>query len=358
MDFLLKLLSLPKKGFLWLWHHKRISAGILILLIASIIFWPRPKPVIETQKVARTNLVQTVSVSGNIKAKKFVNLTFAIGGPIVWVGVKKGDTVNAYQTIATLDQRTAQKNLKAALIAYSLQRDTFDQTIYNNNGIPNATQALNYPMQVLLQNNQYNLDQAVNSVELSDLAKQQSVLTTPIAGIVTRADVEYPGPIAIAGSTTWTVTDPTSVVFDMDVDQADIAKIDNGQKVNMVFDAYPDKTISENVTAVDFVSHTTTDGSTAFTVETSLPENSNYFYRSGMSGNADIVYGEKNNVLTVPLSALVNDHYVYVKTQKGFVKKSIVLGAQNDTDSEVVSGLTEGEEIALDPTAAVKQIVK
>lgn len=350
-------MKLWKQPFSFLWNNKKISAGIIIILVGAFIFYPRPKPSIPTQTISRKQFVQSLSVSGTVVAKKSVNLTFPISGRLAYVGVKKGDTVSAGQVIATIDQQIAQKNLQAALITYSLQRNTFDQNQSNNqNRTPD--QALNDDMKRILQNNQYNLNQAITSVELQDLAKKQAVLWTPISGIVTRADTEVAGPDAVAGSTTFTVTDPTSLTFDAEVDQADIGKVSEGLPVKIVFDAYSNSTIPESIAKIDFVSHTTTNGGNAFTVETPLPANSDNKYRVGMNANADIILSEKDNVLSVPLSSIANEQYVYVKTQKGFKKVFIKIGMQNDTDAEVLSGLNSGDVIALDPTQAQTQLVK
>jgi len=357
MAFWKKPFSFVLSGLSWLWNHKRISGILLTIGIAAFIFWPRPKPSIPTEKVSRKQFVQSISVSGSVVGKKTVNLTFPISGRLAYVGVKKGDTVVPGQVLATIDQQTAQKNLQASLIAYSLQRNTFDQKQSDNqNRTPQ--QALNDDMKRILQNNQYNLDQAVNSVELQDLAKKQAVLWTPIGGIVTRADTELAGPDAVAGSTTFTVTDPSSLAFDADVDQADIGKVSQGLPVHIVFDAYTATTLSEEVTRIDFISHTTSNGGNAFTVETPLPENTNNTYRIGMNANADIILNQKDNVLSVALSSIVDDKYVYVKTSKGFKKQNIKIGMQNDTDAEVLDGLSVNDEVALDPTQAQQQLVK
>lgn len=349
-------MNLVKSIWKWIRAHKKISIPAAIVLLL-VIFALRPKaPAAPATTTVHTGTVtQVVSVSGTITAKKTVNLTFPLGGTVSWVGVQKGDSVVAGQTIATLDQRTAQKNLQAALISYSLQRNTFDQNIVNNNGIANPADALNDNMKRILQNNQYNLDQAVNSVELQDLARQQAILATPISGLVTRADITSSGMTANA-TTMFTITDPTSIVFDMDVDEADVSKITTGQVAKIVLDAYSDETLSLPITSIDFVSHTTSNGGNAYTVEAQVGANPNYRYRVGMNGNADIVTAQRIGVLHIPLSALTDDTYVYVRQPKGkkFVKTKVILGLQSDTDAEVKAGLHDGDVIALDPTTVEK----
>ena len=329
------------------------AIGIVVLLILAVIFKPKPPVQVATQKVEPTDVVQTVSVSGSVVAKSSVNLTFPIAGTISWVGVKTGDSVTAYQTIATLDQRTTLKNLQAALLKYNIQRDSFDQTIANNNGIPNAQNALNDNMKRILSDNQYNLDLAVNSVELQDLAKQQSVLTTPIAGIVTRADATTPGVTAVP-TVVFTIVDPNSVVFSMDVDEADISKIKDGQIANITLDAYPNDVLHLPINSIDFVSHTTTNGGNAFTVQVALNNTASYKYRVGMNGDADITTAKRTHVLAVPLSSLINNNQVYIKMGKKYVKKTVTLGLQSDTEAEVTSGLHAGDIVVIDPTQIPK----
>lgn len=343
-----------KQFFSYLWTHKRISIPLVVILLGIIfIFRPKPAPPIATQSITLGDITQSLSVSGSVLAKTTSTLSFPIGGTISWVGVKAGDTVTQGQTIAVLDQRTVLKNLQNALTNYNLQRDTFDQAVANNNGISNPANALNDNMKRVLQDNQYNLDLAVNSVELQDLARQQAILSSPIAGIVTRADATTPG-VTATPTMLFTVVDPNSVVFSMDVDEADIGKVVLGQKAQISLDAYPDETLTLPINFIDFVSHTTVNGGNAFPVQVPLNNNSSYRYRVGMNGNATIIIAEKKRVLTVPLSSVTDTNAVYVKQGSKFVEKHVTLGIQSDTDAQVLSGLHVGDVVALDPTQVVK----
>jgi RND family efflux transporter MFP subunit len=330
-------------------RHK-IWSVILLLVLMIGVFFLRPKPPKEPsiQRVLRGELVQSISITGTIASEKSVDLAFQTGGTLSWLGVKKGDMVTQNQTIATLDQRTTLKNLKTALLNYSIQRNTFEQTNQNQQAAT-PTDALNITMRRILENNQYNLDLAVNSVELQDLARQQSILTTPVSGIVTRADVKTSG-VNITPATVFTVVDPQSLSFRMEVDEADISKVKLGQKVEINLDSYPNNTFTLQVDQIDFVTHTTSTGGNAFDVKAHILSNENYRYRVGMNGNATIITNKLNNVIQVPLSSLIEDNKVFVKTGKAYEKRTLKLGAQNDTDSEVVSGLSEGDLLVLNPS--------
>ncbi|HVZ58531.1 MAG TPA: efflux RND transporter periplasmic adaptor subunit, partial [Patescibacteria group bacterium] len=299
-----------------------------------------------TQTVEPHDITQTVSASGTVDSLSSVNLNFLAGGKLAYLGVKEGDTVNKGEVIATLDQRTAKVNLENALIDYSKERNTFDQTIEDNNG-HTPSNALTDAMKRILEDNQYDLDKAVNSVELDSLAQEQSTLTTPIAGIVTRADVETAG-VNVGATTTFTVADPNSLVFKEDVDESDIGQVHVGQAMSISLDAYPDKTIRTTVKSIDFASHTTSTGGTAYTVEGDLPV-SGQLYRIGMNGDGDIIVASALHTLTIPLSSLIDETHVYVKTGQTFLRKTVKLGIQSDTDAQVLSGLSPGDKVALTP---------
>lgn len=335
-------------------HHKKTAVGTVIALLV-IAFLLRPKAPVppQTITVKRSNLIQSVSTSGKVGAKNVVGLSFLAGGKLTYLGVKTGDHVNQYQTIATLDQRTAQKNLQAALLDYSKQRNTFETNLETNNPNHLVIDNLNQQLKRIFENNQSDLDKAVNSVELQALAAENSVLTTPIAGIVTRADAKSSG-VNVGPTTVFEVTDPNSLVFDMDVDEADVGKISVGQQSSIILDAYPDQTVKLPVNYIDFVSHATSTGGTAYTVEVALNDPGAMKYRVGMDGNAEIITAQRNNVITVPIASVVDDTYVYIKTGKYFVKRPVTLGLQNDTDTEVTSGLQTGDVIAVQPTEAAK----
>lgn len=346
-------MKLLQKIFSILWRHKRISVGALAFLIVLYIVWPKPQPSIATQKATKQTLTQSLSVSGSVTGKNTVNLTFPVSGKVVYVGAKEGDYVKKYQTLAALDQRTLEENLANAVKAAQNQQISFDIVNDKNGDRSLSETGLSTSARRELQTAMNTLDEAKIAVEIQKIAQEQAFLISPIDGILTHADVKTPGVVASLTST-YTVVDPTSLVFSMDVDQADIGKVTQGQKVKITFDAFPDQTLTEDVDSIDFVSHTTTNGGNAFTVETPLPLDQKQ-YRVGMNADAEIILHEKPDVLTVPLSSIVNNQYVYVKKGKTFKKQQITVGLQNDTDAEIISGLHEGDEVALDPTQAEKR---
>jgi RND family efflux transporter MFP subunit len=338
-------------------RHKILTLiAVVILIIIGYFLWPKPPKPLETYTVKTGSITDSLSVTGTIHSLTAVDLTFIAGGKLTYVGVGKGDYVKKGQVIATLDQRSLQNQLTTALRNYSEQRNTFDQTIDNNNGIADPNQSLNTAMKRILQNNQYDLDKAVLSVELQALTNEQSVLASPIDGIITRADVKTAG-LTITPATTFTVADPNNLVFKMDIDEADIGSIREGQPANVILDAFPDKTFNLKISQIDFATHKTDTGGDAYTVEAELPNDNDLNYRIGMNGDADITIAQRKDVLIIPIASLTDDQAVYLKTGNNkFEKRKVKLGIKSDTDAEVVSGLKKGDQIAVQPTEAEKLV--
>lgn len=100
-----------------------------------------------------------------------------------------------------------------------------------------------------------------------------------------------------------------------------------------------------------------TPGRKNFEVSVALKESDPKTIKPGMTADAEFICDAVKNVLYVPLEAVVEKDgqtQVFVKTAKGFVRKTIVTGLSNDSFVIVKKGLSKNEVIALrDPTRAM-----
>src|SRR5579883_305258 len=224
----MKLFSFIKKPVLFAKKHK-IWTGIIILILIGGIFLFRPKPPIppDTQAVVRTDLVQTVSVSGSVDADSKADLTFPIAGKLVWLGFGEGDHVAKYQTIAMLDERTLEQNLLNAEKGLDSQQITFDITNDKNGDRTLADTGLSVSAYRELKQAMDTLDQSQIALRIQEIAKEQASLISPIDGIITHEDVTVPN-VNVKTTTTFSVVDPKTLTFNMDVDEADVAKVATG----------------------------------------------------------------------------------------------------------------------------------
>ena len=144
------------------------------------------------------------------------------------------------------------------------------------------------------------------------------------------------------------------------LNEVDVSKVHVGQKAKLTFDAIEGLTIDGTVSTVDLIG-TVTQGVVNYNVEIVLDTQDDRV-KSGMSVSASIIVDTKENVLTVPNSAIKTQgrlSYVemfatpLVVTRGALgipsavppVRKPVEIGLSNDTLTEIISGINEGDQI-------------
>ncbi len=346
-----KWLQIPQNIWGWIRKHWKLTLIILVIL-AGIGFWQYQKqkaaiPQLKFTKVERTNLTESLSVSGVIDAKESANMRFAGGGKLTYLGAQEGDLVKKGQTLAKIDSRTLQKQLQQNLNTYFIQRLTYDQDQANRSNLT-YTDALGRQQQ----QDQATLNNSVLSVEIQDITIQNTVLSTPIAGVLVSSPASVVGTNLLA-TDAFEVINPLSLVFRATVDQADISKVAKAQPSQIVLDAYQDKPLSSQVSYISYKSAQSTTG-TVYIVELPIQATGAADlnrYRLGMNGDASIILNQKDNALAVPVTAIrEKDGKTFVKVKTGpntAADREIKTGLETDSQIEVVSGLNQGDEVVV-----------
>ncbi len=321
---------------------------ILLLIIGGGVFLymrqqKAKEPVLSFAKPIRQTITQTLDASGLVDAKEKALLRFVAGGKLTYLGAKEGDVIKKYQTIARIDARDLQKRLERSLNTYSQQRNSWDQTLDDTKDRAIATKENR-----TVNTNQLTLNNTVIDVELQDIAISNAAMTSPIAGILVSAPTAVSG-VVIGATDTFGVVNPSTLVFQAEVDEADIAKVSVGQKAALYLDAYPDRKIETYVSYIGYRAINTSSG-TAFLVELPITaENAIDTYRLGMNGDVKIELATKANVLTVPLSATKErSSKMYADVKSGdnqATEREIEAGLQTEDVVEVISGLSETDEV-------------
>jgi macrolide-specific efflux system membrane fusion protein len=172
-------------------------------------------------------------------------------------------------------------------------------------------------------------------------------LVAPINGQVIVRAIE-PGQTVTQADAVIVLSD--RLIVKAQVDETDIGKIQNGQRAGITLDAYQDQTISGTVDHVYYESKIT-NNVTIYEVDI-LPDKVPDFFRSGMSANVDIIQQEKKAVLLLPLAAVKKG-----KDGRSFVmipskndkpeRKEVVTGMSDNDNTEIISGLSEGEVVQI-----------
>ena len=320
---------------------------IIALALIGFLFFRTQKPAttkkITHHTVKRQTLTQSLTLSGKIDASEKAALRFQTSGRLSWIGVKEGDTVAKYQSLASLDQRDVKAALQKKLNTYLDTRYTFDQTKEDYRDV-----IIDDPLKRILDKSQLGLSSSVVDVEIQQLAVEYANLWTPIAGIVTSIGTKIAGINITPAAAEFTVVNPESIYLSVTADQSEVSKMHKGMLANLTFDAFPDDQLVGSVSAIAFTPKAG-ESSTVYEVNVSLPvTNSDYKYRIDMTADALFTLSEKPNALAIPTSAITTKdgkHTVQKVQGKSTITIPVTVGDEYDTMTEITSGLSEGDVI-------------
>ncbi|CAN5232641.1 HlyD family efflux transporter periplasmic adaptor subunit [soil metagenome] len=193
-------------------------------------------------------------------------------------------------------------------------------------------------------------------------ATQDSIVTAPIAGTVANFSSAVGSNVSGSATTTTTSNSSTTttttgsgvlVLGDFSLlsikaqaNEVDVPNLASGQKATVTLDAFPDKTFVGTVSSVDTIG-TSTSGVVTYNEYITLVSPPPTIH-SGMTASAIIQTDKKDNVLKVPTTAIqTTDGVSTVDVMKNGQVSSVEVetGIADDTYTEIISGLTEGEEI-------------
>ncbi|NMC58516.1 MAG: HlyD family efflux transporter periplasmic adaptor subunit, partial [Candidatus Methanofastidiosa archaeon] len=245
------------------------------------------------------------------------------------------------------------KRFQKALNDFAKERYDYDQSKDDNKKwADQSTTEAGDEMKRLLEKAQYDLNNSIIDVELSQLALEYSYLYTPIEGVVTRVDSRYAGVNITPAQAEFEIINPKTLYFSFTADQTEVTQLKKGMQGKIVFDSFPDEEVNGEVSYISFTPKSGETG-TVYEGRINLSEDDWEKYKYGMTGDVSFVLSEKKNVLVLPAKYLRTDEqgkYVEKKQGGGKIKKYIKLGIDVDGDYEVTSGLVEGDEIFLPPS--------
>lgn len=403
-----------------------------------------------TAKVVRENLTSIVSGTGEIKPKNYVNVGATAFGPITHLYVKEGDRVHKGEVLAVIENipQSSAVDAQKATIA-SAQRDIAADLAAQKAAVANVEHAkadleqkqLDYKRaqelykDALIAKQDFDAKKAAYDIAVATLAQDQASLVqsdaqtasarsklasaqatllgdqdaynksmsiAPFDGIVTNLPMRE-GETAVEGiqnaegSTLMTLGDMSVVTAEVKVDETDITGVQLGQPATVTVDALPGKVFHGHVTEVGdqallrstgvSTSQSTTGSEEAkdFKVVVTLDDPSPEL-RPGLSATAKIVTAKKDNVVALPLQALVMEvpdtgkkkgasmknvsdapapkpqpvQGVFVLRKQGRKTRAVFVPVQTGitgaSDIEVTSGVEPGEEIVVGPYRVLRTL--
>ncbi len=169
-------------------------------------------------------------------------------------------------------------------------------------------------------------------------------IVAPISGTIILRNAE-PGQTVSSADVLLVIADRLQVVAK--VDETDIARVTTGMAAEILLDAYPEQQIEARVSAIAFEAKTV-NNVTTYDVEV-IPKAQPAFMRSGMTANVTFILKKKEDVLTLPLSAIQfrkDTPFVLVKSPKDKPEEVLILlGDSDGSNTEITSGLNEAQTV-------------
>lgn len=348
------------KSFItWIFSNRKRAVVTALLIAAGVFFgfrnYTKADFEAEVETIKKQELTQTITASGSVSAEKFAKLTFLASENIDEILVEDGakveegdiiarlDTTSLYQSFLKAESNLRDKQATLNRVYDDLQgkedTETFEEK--EDRVAAEAAKDKAYRDYVIAQNNLGN-----------------ATLRAPFEGIVNFNDGTSIGKLSLTTTPTFTIVDPKTIYFVAEVNEVDVAKIKKGAKAIIKLDAFPEENFEEEVKSVSFVSTTTSTGGTAYEVRVGLPQTDEDKVRVGMNGDADFIISEKKDILTVPLTTVVEENnktFVWVLERGRAVKKEVETGISSIDYMEIKSGLSEGETVILNPPSDLSQ---
>jgi HlyD family secretion protein len=260
----------------------------------------------NTVKVEKGNISNTVTATGTIQALKTVNVGTQVSGILQHLYVDFNDNVKQGQLLAKLDEtplktqldqsqsalNQAQAQLNYQEATYSRLKVLYDKKLISQSDYDQAL--FNY------ENSKGSLANAKSALARAKVNLDYATITSPINGVVLNRAVEEGQTVAASFSTPTLFTivnDLTRMEVQTSVDEADIGKIVDGQRVEFTVDAYSDMKFEGSVSQVR-LQPVTTNNVVTYVVILDAP-NPDKKLMPGMTASATIYVEEKANTLVL-----------------------------------------------------------
>ncbi len=400
------------------------GAVVLVILLISLskagVIGNKDKGTpVEIAKVSEMTIVQTVSATGKIQPEIEVKISSEVSGEIIALPVKEGQVVKKGDLLVKINpdlytsgyNRTlaglsgskaslsqADASFNEAKSNYTRSKTLFDKGIISRAEWDKAISAYQ-GAQAAKQSAYFSVQSASATVNEAKDNLGRTTIYAPADGTVSMLNVELGervlGTQQMTGTEILRVANLNNMEVEVDVNENDIVKISVGDSARVEVDAYLKRHFQGIVTSISNSANTaaTADQVTNFKVKVRIVKDSyknltdgkpaSYSpFRPGMTATVDIITRRKENVVAVPISAVViksdttsvkkftvddpKDKTVKPKSDKRyecvFIKNGdkaklqiIKTGIQDDTNIEITSGLKAGDEVIVGPYTTVSK---
>ncbi len=285
-------------------------------------------PVYVTEPAAKGNLTLTVTANGTLQPTRSVNIGSELSGTVLRVlvdvndRVKKGQVLVELDTAKLTDQVTRSRAALAAAQAQLLQTSAtvketraslarLEEVARLSGGkVPSATEldAARAGLERATASEASalaNVDSAKASLATDATNLSKASIRSPIDGMILTRSVDPGNAVAasLQAVTLFTIAeDLTQLLLKVNVDEADVGRVQVGQKASFTVSAFASRRFPANITRVSYGS-TITDNVVTYVTQMDV-DNKDLSLRPGMTATSTITAVERRDVLLVPNTAL------------------------------------------------------
>ncbi len=195
-----------------------------------------------------------------------------------------------------------------------------------------------------------NVETAQISLEQAKLKLKNAQLIAPFDGTVTAINIQRGQQIG-ANTNAISLADIDHLDININMAEVDLPKLQLGQEAQITLDALSGRTLTGKVTQIA-AAGTLQQGVVNYPVTVALTE-ADPMVRPGMTANVNVIVERKDNVLVVPNRAIRTQgrqRFVTVAYQGQMIQVPVQTGMTSDSQTEILSGLKEGDEVVLNTT--------
>ena len=351
-----------------------------------------------TESVTRGNVEKTVVASGSVESVNEVDVGAQVSGKITKLYVKLGQEIKKGEMIADIDSTTQINTLntkKAALVSYQAQlkakKTAYDVALSSYNRLSKlytqkatSLDSVNTAKSTLdnakaeMEAIEANIKQAEIEVNTAETNVGYTKITAPMDGTVISVPVSE-GQTVNANQTTptiVTIADLSKMKIKPEISEGDITKVKAGQEVSFTILSDSQTVYHSVIDSVDPANTTTSDSSSTSSSTSSNSSSSTtsaiYYYANVLIDNPDrtlrIGMTTENNIKIANAKdvLLVSNMAIQKRDSKSFVnvlndknqpeQREVETGVQNDFQTEIKSGLNEGEKVIVSQVANGEQV--
>lgn len=341
--------------------------SVVIVCVVAVYLWQAEsvtptEAAIKTIKIGRETLSREVIATGVVRpvVGAEINVGSRVSGIVENLPVKVGDTVNAGDLLAELDATPFQALVAQAAADVQLSRaelDLAETTLKRIQNLASEGYSPDADLQTAIRDlNVARAKLSLNEarVESANIDLGYTRITAPIKGVIADVTTREGETVAanFAAPTFVSIVDLDRLEVQAYVDETDIGRIFIGQSAQFEVDTYAGIDFNANVLSINPKAEIQ-NGVVNYVVVLKFDGREGYILRPEMTAHVRLQMEQRENVLTVPRSALrrQNGRQIVVVERNGdWLDQPVKTGWRTDQKVEIVDGVSEGDIIKLNPS--------